>query len=74
MSVLRIAHINDDIQKNFKEILLLIFAPENMMVSSKTVNLNGGASGPKSEVVESVARVGLEVVADVWGRVEPSRG
>ena len=44
------------------------------MVPCETVNLNGGASDPISEVVEGVARVGLEVVADVWGRMEPSCG
>ena len=46
--------------------------PENMMVPCETVNLNGGASDPEGEVVESIARVGLEVVANVWSGVEPS--
>ena len=43
------------------------------MVSSQTVNLNGGASNPIGEVVEGVARVCLEVVADVRSGVEPCR-
>ena len=45
--------------------------PENMMVPCETVNLNGGASDPKGEVVESISGVGLEVVADVRSGVEP---
>ena len=43
------------------------------MVASQTVNLNGGASDPIGEVVEGVARVCLEVVADVRSCVEPRR-
>ena len=50
---------------------LLTFTPEDMMVSSQTVNLNSGTSDPIGEVVEGVARVCLEVVADVRSGVEP---
>ena len=42
------------------------------MVSGEAVDLNGGAADPEGEVVESIARVGLEVVANVWSGVEPS--
>ena len=42
-----------------------------MVVSSQTVNLNGGASNPIGEVVEGVPGVCLEVVADVRSCVEP---
>ena len=57
-----------------KEKSLIISAPENMMVPCETINLNSGASNPEGEVVEGVARVGLEVVADVWSGMEPSCG
>ena len=50
---------------------LVNFTPEDMVVSSQTVNLNSGASNPIGEVVEGVAGVCLEVVADVRSGVEP---
>ena len=51
---------------------LMLSTPENMMVPCEAVNLNGGTSDTESEVVERVARVGLEVVAYVWSCVETS--
>ena len=76
--VQRLAKVHHDVSSGEFQSVILIFiwsikTPEDMMVSCQTVNLNRGASNPIGEVVEGVARVCLEVVADVRSGVEPGR-
>ena len=76
--VQRLAKVHHDVSSGEFQSVILIFiwsikTPEDMMVSCQTVNLNRGASNPIGEVVEGVAGVCLEVVADVRSGVEPGR-